>query len=195
MSEVSLKCRCGEVEGAIVDLAPGRFNRLVCYCDDCQAFARWLSRDGAPSITNERGGTDVFQVWPSHVRITRGRDKLRIVRLREGGLFRWYTECCSTPAGNMLPSPGSPFVGIPVAFVPAVDTIGPPVGAIQGRFAKGGCPEGAHPSVSAGVLATSAWFLVRGVALRKAKGSPYFADGRPLVAPRVLTVAERDALR
>lgn len=196
MFEVSLKCRCGEVEGAVVDLAPGRYNRLVCYCDDCQAFARWLSRDGAPSIANDRGGTDVLQVWPSHVRFTRGADKLRLVRLREKGLFRWYTDCCNTPAGNMLPNAGSPFVGIPVAFAPSVDSAaGPPTGAIQGRYAKGGCPDGVAPTVSFGVITNSALFLLKGLALRKSKASPYFERGRPISAPRVLTTAERDALR
>jgi hypothetical protein len=196
MKDVALKCRCGTVEGAITDLAPGRYNRVVCYCDDCQAFARWLSRDGAPSITNDRGGTDIVQVWPSHVRFSRGVEKLQLVRLSSQGLLRWYTGCCNTPAGNMLPRPGSPFVGFSTAFAPSIDAVvGPPVGAIQGRFAKGGCPEGVHRTASAGVLAKSAWFLLRGLAAQKAKGSPFFADGRPIAAARVLTASERDALR
>ena len=33
--------------------------RVVCYCDDCQAFARFLA---CPGITDERGGTGKIKI-------------------------------------------------------------------------------------------------------------------------------------
>ncbi|MFO0562887.1 MAG: DUF6151 family protein [Polyangiales bacterium] len=201
MQDLSLQCRCATVRGTITDLAPGRFQRVVCYCDDCQAFAQWIERNGGERFTDSRAGSDVFQVWPAHVRITDGVEKLALLRLSEKGLLRWYTDCCKTPAGNMLANHRSPFVGIPTAFVRARDgqsldsVIGAPSAYIQGKFAPGGCPPHAHPSAPLGVITSSAKFLLRGLFAKKFSPSPYFDGDAPRVLARVLRRAERDALR
>ena len=39
---IPLRCRCGEVRGTALDVNGGVGNRVVCYCHDCQAFARHL---------------------------------------------------------------------------------------------------------------------------------------------------------
>ena len=41
---MELHCRCGEVVGRVENAAPQKVNRVVCYCDDCQAFAHQLGR-------------------------------------------------------------------------------------------------------------------------------------------------------
>ncbi len=193
----SLRCRCGAVRGVLSDIRPSRTNRLVCYCDDCQAFARWLAIDG---VLDARGGTDIVQVAPSQLRFTQGIDRLRSMRLSDQGLFRWFTDCCRTPAGNMLYTPRSPFVGLPVGMLDRSDgrsvdaLVGPAIGAIQGRFAIGGCPPGVHPSASFGVVARSASMLLRNLLARRYRPSPYFRDGQPIAAPLVLSAEERRAV-
>lgn len=180
----------------VTDVGAGRFNRVVCYCDDCQAFARWLGRE---DLLDAHGGSDIVQLWPSRVRFSEGVDRLRLLRLGPKGLFRWYTSCCKSPAGNTLPSTGSPFVGFPAACLGAGersldDLLGPPVGAIQGRFARGSCPPGVHPTVSLGVIARSVSFLLRGVVKGSRAPSPYVRGGKLLVDAQVLTAEERRAL-
>jgi hypothetical protein len=107
--DVPLKCSCGSVQGVAKNISPETGNHIVCYCEDCQAFAKYLKRDA--DILDEYGGTDIFQVTPSQVEITAGSDQLRCIRLTEKGLFRWHTECCKTPVGNMISS-GMPFIGV-----------------------------------------------------------------------------------
>jgi hypothetical protein len=41
-SDVPLRCRCGHVRGVEIRVSPSSGLRLVCYCKDCQAFARFL---------------------------------------------------------------------------------------------------------------------------------------------------------
>jgi len=107
--DVPLKCHCGEVRGVAKNISPDSGNHIVCYCNDCQAFARYL--DGDAYILDEFGGSDIFQITPAQVEISKGNDQLRCIRLREKGLYRWYTECCKTPVGNMM-SAGIPFIGV-----------------------------------------------------------------------------------
>ena len=42
--DVQVRCRCGEVVGLVTNASPQKVNRVVCYCDDCQAFAHQLGR-------------------------------------------------------------------------------------------------------------------------------------------------------
>jgi hypothetical protein len=39
-----LHCSCREVRGVVTDVSPKTVNRVVCYCDDCQAFLHQLAR-------------------------------------------------------------------------------------------------------------------------------------------------------
>lgn len=85
-------------------------NRLVCYCSDCQAFARYLGH--ADDILDANGGTDIFQTSPGRLRIEQGLERLACVRLTENGVIRWYADCCRTPVGNTLANLRIPFVGL-----------------------------------------------------------------------------------
>src|SRR5215472_17897317 len=108
-TRVSLRCSCGRVRGYVDDVTPGSGSRVVCYCDDCQAFARWHRMPGA---MNAHGGTDIYQAPPARVRITEGEDHVRCLRLtpRLRALYRFFAACCKTPLGNSLPR--FPFVGV-----------------------------------------------------------------------------------
>ncbi|MCX4240030.1 DUF6151 family protein [Paraliomyxa miuraensis] len=197
-TDVELRCACGTVQGVVIESSARTCNRAVCYCDDCQTFAHFLGRD---DVMNERGGTDILQVAPSRVRFSAGQQELRCMRLSPKGVLRWYTTCCKTPAGNMLHSPRSPFVGFAMRFVApqgsALDAaVGTPRGSLHGRYAIGGCPEGVPARVGLGLLVRSVgWVLGNAVAGRH-RGSPFWtASGEPISAPEVLTLEQRNELR
>ena len=177
--------------------SPRQNNRVVCYCDDCQAFAHFLKRE---DILDEHGGTDIVQVTQAQVKLPKA--ELRCMRLSEKGPFRWYTACCKTPAGNTLHKYWSPFAGIAAGlFVPGEgrtldDVLGPPVDWIWGRFATGTPPPHVHPKVSLGGLGRVLKFVSKGAVRRQHKPSSYF-DARthePVSTPQVLTAAERAPL-
>lgn len=194
-----LRCSCGAVRGELHDATPAIGNRMTCYCDDCQAHARFLGRD---DVLDPWGGSDIYQTTPSRVRISQGADQLRIVRLSEKGLVRWYAGCCRTPIGNMMGARW-PFIGLSDAFMDHAadgrsrdERLGPAAGYIQGRYAVGGCPPHAHPSASMSVIGRSIWRLLAGAVRGSAQPSPFYDDKGQATAPtQVLTPAERDALR
>ncbi|WP_439409915.1 DUF6151 family protein [Bradyrhizobium sp. DASA03076] len=141
--QIELRCRCGDVRAVVTDVSPRTVNRVICYCDDCQAFAHQLGR---ADLLNRKGGSDIVQVAPSTLSFVQGQDRIAGVRLSPKGLYRWYASCCNTPVGNTV-SPTIPFVGIIAqAFeggTSAVDdAAGPPVGAILGKYAVGEPPVG-----------------------------------------------------
>ena len=45
-TDVPLRCECGKIRGLAEGVAQSEGTRCVCYCGDCQAFARFLGRDG-----------------------------------------------------------------------------------------------------------------------------------------------------
>ncbi len=200
MRDVPLRCRCGRVRGVATEVSPANGNRLVCYCDDCQAFARFLEH---PGVMNAEGGTDIFQVAPSRIKITEGTEALQCVRLSEKGLFRWYAGCCRTPAGNTF-SARVPFVGIIHSFMDHEadgrardDVLGRPIGLIHGRFALGGLPPNGHRTASLRVVARCGRVMLGWWIAGKGDPSPFF-DPRtraPRIEPRVLRPEEREALR
>ena len=111
MSQVAeLRCRCGEVSGRVDDASPQTVNRVICCCDDCQAFSYHLGR---ADLLDAQGGSDIVQVAPAALSFHRGADRIVGLRLTPKGPFRWYSSCCNTPLGNTT-GPAVPFVGIVV---------------------------------------------------------------------------------
>lgn len=106
-SSHNIQCRCGKIRGVLTPTRPS--NRCVCYCDDCQAFARHLK---AQDALNERGGTEIIQVPPSNLKFTQGAENLACLRLTDTGMLRWYSACCNTPIGNTPANPRVSFVGL-----------------------------------------------------------------------------------
>lgn len=181
------------MEGA----SPSTVNRLVCYCDDCQAFAHHLGR---ADLLDPRGGTDIVQLAPSSLRFERGTDRIACLRLRPKGLYRWYATCCNTPLGNTL-APSVPFVGIVAAALgrdarDRDDVVGPSLGASQGKFAIGEPPAGSTgfslPLVARALRMVLGWKL-RG----KSWPHPFFEreGAKPRYPITVLSRAEREAVR
>jgi hypothetical protein len=198
-TDVALSCTCGTVTGT-ASVEPDHGNRLVCMCDDCQAYAHWLGRVDA--MLDHSGGTEIAQMTPSQVRITTGHDQIRCVRLGPKGLMRWHSACCRTPIANTLDKPGVPFLGLPVAFMRERDparldaALGPILARIQGRFGKPPLPPNSHARAPLGLLLRSIRVLLGGILRGAAKPSPLFdAQGRPIAAPLVLSPDERAALR
>ncbi|WNG38034.1 hypothetical protein F0U61_33420 [Archangium violaceum] len=197
--DVELQCRCGKIHGWLRDAAPATVNRVVCYCDDCQAFLHHLGR---AELLDEHGGSDIVQVAPSTLSFDRGLELITAVRLTPEGLYRWYASCCKTPLGNMV-SPRLPFVGIVTELfqqapnvLPCDEVFGAPRGRILGKFAIGDPPPGSvKPNVR--LLART----IRKVLEWKLRGKvwphPFFdrASGNPKNPVTVLSTAERDALR
>src|SRR6187399_3404358 len=112
-TDIPLRCACGKLRGTALAVSPSGGCRVVCYCNDCQAFARFLAR---PGITDEWGGTDLFQMAPANLRIGEGADALRCVRLSAKGMYRWYCGDCKTPVGNSN-GPRVPFIGVIHTFM------------------------------------------------------------------------------
>src|SRR5215475_11868822 len=111
-NDLPLRCRCGRVRGVASEVAPYAGFRFVCYCQDCQAFARFLER---PEVLDAAGGTDIFQMPTGRVKLKAGTDAVRCLRF-SSKVFRWYTNCCQTPVGNTA-GPRFPVVGLIHSFM------------------------------------------------------------------------------
>lgn len=191
---VDLRCTCGTVQGVLSEASPKNINRCVCYCDDCQAFVRFLGRK---DLMDEHGGSDIVQVAPSRLRFTSGIDKVRVMRLSEKGVIRWYTDCCKMPAGNNLNFPRCPFTGLYRQFFvlqgSALDAaVGTPISGIHGRFAIGGCPPGVDEKARLSVVFRSVKWLFGNALAGRHKPSPYWTSEGKLIADVVaLSRAER----
>jgi len=197
-NEIPLRCRCGAVRGVAHDASARTGNRVVCYCDDCQAFAFFL--EAADVILDDLGGSDIFQMPPARLEITSGKDQLGCVRLRPGGLMRWHTLCCRTPVANTLASSQIPLAGVSRVLMDHEahgfsrdDALGPVRDRVFGKFARGDASAlGAHPTGSI----ASVGRMVGRMLVTRLRGlhspSPFFvpATGQPIATPRVLSESE-----
>jgi hypothetical protein len=193
-----LRCRCGHVHGVANDVAPNSGFRFVCYCKDCQAFARFLER---PDVLDQAGGTDIFHMPAGRVKLSAGTDAVRCLQF-SSKVFRWYAGCCRTPIANSA-GPRFPVVGLIHSFMnhdadgrSRDEVLGAPLCRIFARSAVGPLPSNAPPPPSLGLFALRGsklfgWWL-RGLA----RPNPFF-DGHtnaPLAAPRAFAPDERAAL-
>jgi hypothetical protein len=151
---------------------------------------------------DERGGTDIFQMAPSKVRLTSGAETLGCVRLSEKGMHRWYCSECKTPIGNTM-GPSVPFAGMIHSFMrfdragrSRDEVLGPPRAHVQTKFATPGAPLPSAPlqtlrAIAHGVKLLAGWWLARA-----GSPSPFFdeATQAPRALPRVLSAEERSAL-
>lgn len=184
------------MEGRLSQVSPATVNHIICYCDDCQAFAHHLER---ADLLDGHGGTDIVQTAPARLAFQRGTDRIVGVRLSHKGLFRWYAGCCKTPLGNTL-SPGIPFVGITAqALDPGpdrkLDDVAGQAAGILGKYAIGERPPGSarfNPRLIGRAIGRILGWRLTG----KAWPHPFFENRRsPRFPITVLSTAERDALR
>ena len=197
--DLPLRCRCGHVHGLARDVAPSSGFRFVCYCRDCQAFARILAR---PDVLDAAGGTDIFQMAAGRVTLAAGTDAVRCLQFSRK-VLRWYADCCGTPLANTAVGPRFPMVAVIHSFMgdPADgrsrdQALGPPLCRIFERSALAPLPPDAPPPGSFGLFALRGsrflgWWW-RGLG----RPHPFFDPhtGAPLAAPRVVAPDERAAL-
>ena len=185
MSTLPLGCACGEFRGAVRNVSARRGNRVICYCDDCQAFARHL---GADAVLDEHGGTDIFQISQAELDLSASADAIACLRFTPRAL-RWYTRCCKTPIGNTGAKPSIPFIGLIVrgtlaASAEQIDTVlGPVRYRVQGRYATGN-PAGTHPKFPLTMLPRGLALVARARLGRAHHKTPLFdRQGSAVVPP------------
>ncbi len=177
-----VRCTCGALAGTLDGAAWA--NRVICYCDDCQAFAEYLGR--ADEVLDARGGSDIVQTGPRFVTFSQGREHLACVRVTPKGPLRWYAACCNAPIGNTPANPKLAFVGLLHSCLGGAEALeasfGPPRMRVFTGFAKGEPkPTRQFP------IPTAAALLWHVAAARLGGGyrvTPFFDDrGNPLAAP------------
>lgn len=191
-----LRCRCGAIEGYIA--SPRLAGRAVCYCRDCQAFARFLGRPD--QILDGQGGTDVVATLPRLVHFTRGIEQLRCMSLSGRGLLRWYAGCCRTPIGNTPRDPKLSYVGLVRTCLPGSASefdaaFGAAKIAVNTRSGSG--HVGSTPIATFFGVLKIMKNVVGARLSRRYRDNPFFRPGTadPIVAPQVVTAAERRSLR
>jgi Family of unknown function (DUF6151) len=172
---------------------------MVCYCRDCQAFARFL---GTPGLLDAQGGSEVYQLTQSQLRIESGQDKLACVRLSERGLLRFYASCCRTPIGNMLARRRSPFLALARSFIDPgpsrslEDVMGPVILYVRTESATAPLPADRPKPNSILGTARVLKTLAASVLFGKHTPTPFFdANDKLVVTPEVLTPDRHEALR
>ena len=191
-----LRCTCGALTGTV---AHERLTtHSICYCEDCQAFARFLGREA--ELLDARGGCETIQALPKDVRFDAGARHLACVRLSENGLLRWYAACCDTPIGATPATSKIPFVGLARACLESsAPTVGTSFGPVRFCAFTSGARGRPRPKTF-GLPGFALWLVRNRLRARFTGGfrnNPFFdttAD-QPIVEPRVLSPAERDGLR
>ena len=183
---ITWTCACGETS-ARIDTREG--TRIVCYCDDCQAFAR---ATGHADWLDEAGGSDLFQTTPDRIEMLRGAGNLGVMRLTGKGPLRWYATCCGSPFANTLTTRQVPFSSVSLRGIGNADAAGPVALRVNRKHARARV-DGKEGSIWPMV----ATFMRRAAVARLAgrhRDTPFFdADGRPVAEVRRLTPEERRA--
>jgi len=197
-SRVTVTCSCGRFEAVARDVSGRTGNHVVCYCEDCQLFQHHLGT--ADTVLDGHGGTHIFQISPATLEPVRGEEHLACLRLRPGGLIRWYLSCCSTPLGNTLATPKMPFVGIIRQSMRAADdgdveaALGPVLCGVYGRYAAGRPDSGFKVYDKAPLWLAFRFFgkMLRWRFRGDGRRSPFFdpESGRLRVKPTVLSEEE-----
>jgi hypothetical protein len=188
-----LQCRCGTIKGHVV--RPGMAKRAICYCRDCQAFARFLER--ADTVLDANGGTAIVATLPQQVHFSQGLQVLACMSLSEHGLLRWYASCCNTPIANTPRDLKTPYAGLLESCLqsgsPALEESFGPVQLVLHTKRTGGRVKSAPLGNLLALLGLMT--SVIGARLSGAyKRNPFFDSetGAPIIRARVLSKAERE---
>lgn len=198
VSPIPLRCQCGLITGQMTTLSSNGWNRFVCLCDDCQAYALWLGRE--QTILEEDGGTEIVPVTPDNLKILTGSENIRRMKFSEKGLDRWYAGCCKTPIGN-TPNAGVPYVGVVHNFIyvegsAKADLLGPVRGRIQGKFGKPPLKAGTSNKAPLSVIFAMIKFMIPAYLRGRKRPHPFYSDaGEPVAPAEILDLRLRDQLR
>ncbi|MFC5512018.1 DUF6151 family protein [Massilia jejuensis] len=191
---IPLRCRCGKLQGEL-DVSKVAA-RAVCYCKDCQAFARFLKAEDL--VLDASGGTEVEAALPAAVRFTSGLEHLACMSLSPKGIYRWYASCCNTPIGNTPRNPKMPYVGLVracLAATPAELDLRLGQGRMTANVGSAYGPAQATPLRSVLAVAGIGAMFVKARLSGEWRDNPFFdASGAPVRAPQVLTRAARAAI-
>jgi hypothetical protein len=200
-TDVPLRCECGAVSGTARGVDGDVGNRIFCYCGDCQSFQHFLGR--ADQILDPHGGTEIFQMSPARLEISKGIEHVALLHLKPGGLHRWYADCCKTAICNSV-SAGLPFVGVIEGFFDheadgrsREAVLGPVRSRCNAKAAKAkalakGETLDAYDTAPLSMLFRFSRILLMAWLRGDGKRSPLFdaQTGAPCASPRVLTGEE-----
>ncbi|MGR3758952.1 DUF6151 family protein [Roseobacteraceae bacterium NS-SX3] len=184
---LEFSCNCGALRGHVTAQGVKTGTRIACYCADCRANELYHGQpDPAP------GPVDLFQLAPDAIKITRGAEHLKAIRLGPRGPLRWYAACCGTPFANTLDKRFLPFAGMRADLFADKDKLGK-------LRAQAFVPQPGKPPRTKGAGRMAMGILARmlgALASGRWKETPFFdpATGKPAAAPRMLSKEERRAL-
>jgi hypothetical protein len=191
-----LSCQCGAVQGEL-DAAQGG-TRAVCYCKDCQAYARFLAR--SDEMLNPLGGTEIIAALPRAVHFSSGLERLACMSITTNGPYRWYASCCRSPIGNTPRDRKIAYLGLVRSCLSVPDdalepAFGPLNTVVNAGSALG--PVRTTPIATMLGIAKIGRNVLGARISGKYKENPFFEPGsnKPVSAPRTLTAQERATLR
>jgi hypothetical protein len=190
----SLSCECGAFRAHVTLPVPAA--RAICYCKDCQAYARLLGKEDR--ILDADGGTDIIATMPSHVQIEQGREQLTCVRLTEKGPLRWYTRCCGTPIGNSARDPKVHYIGLihTALAQPITPSFGPAGARLNTGSARGKVAAAPRQTLAA-MFKIMRFMLPARLSKARQADNPFFDAGtaQPIAKPTLLSEEELTRLR
>ena len=193
---IPMRCRCGNLQGQVD--ASHTYSRAVCYCRDCQAFARFLGP--ASEVLDPQGGTDIIATAPASVRFTAGTEQLACMSLSERGMLRWYAACCRTPVGNTPRDCKTAYVGLVSTCLPCTadeldHAFGPRLITLNTASARGTVRSTSMLGMVAFILRVIGKVLGARLSGRY-RDNPFFhaESGAPIRQAQALSAAQRQAL-
>lgn len=133
MTSVAFSCRCGQIRGRLTGIDPDSGTHVRCHCDDCRRAIAFFDIPGS-----RQDGVCIWQTTPDKVKIDEGAVHMRLMRLTDKGVLRWYAGCCDTPLFNTMATPKLPFVGVLTDRLQDAAPLGPVVaeGFVEGEDGK-----------------------------------------------------------
>lgn len=185
---MKIQCDCGKFQALLKHFPKASPGRLVCYCDDCQSYAKKIGRE---DILDEFGGTEVIPAYPNDFVIQEGKEHLKCFKLSPKGLHRWTAACCNTPIVNTMPK--FPWLGIPRNVYTNADSnalaaFGKVRSRIKGKFKTGDAPFKISDDLGFMDALTVIPFIAKGFIFKKFSSSPFLKDDgkTPMSEPHYL---------
>lgn len=167
----------------------------MCYCADCQAFAKFLGH--SDEVLDVHGGTEIVQVAQPRLVFSQGKKHLAAMRLSEKGMVRWYAACCKTPIGNTLIDPKISFIGLIHSSLdrPKMDMdFGKNVAIVNTGSATGELKPKQRGLL--GTMLRFLWIVLSNrIGGRYRKSQLFNESGVPVVHPTVLSAEELEDLK